>query len=615
MIPILYEDTEKEFTNNGIGRLSDAISCIVHERKNDSYELDMTYPVGGKYFKELQLGRIIYATHDNSKKPQPFDIVSVTSQSRGEVRVVAQHISRRLRGILTKLNHGWFTTGNTVSAFFDDLNDKTENGYIIGDCPFSFHTNITDAKDGYSPQESTFISVYDHLLDVQYGILSVEHGAGTSGEYEFDTFDVTLNKTRGANRGVKMRTGKNVQTLTVDMNNKNIVTGVLAFWHGNDSATGVKRTITINGDTASVLDYGDFGSEADILQSDVLLPYQKVATLDLSSKFSYPPTPEQIRQEAQRYLDQQKEFYTVDTASYSIDLVHNADNTKELQSSDLCDWVIVEDVNLRVQKTLQVTEVWYDTLRNRYTSMTVGVLPKTFKQLVHKENAPVNTKADNLQAQVKDLSKKTVVTQKSYPKGYDPAHPEKWKGNGVIVDDSGREMEEIAKINRHPVFVYKQKSSGGGGTSDGKVWFILRDRINLDYATTLKVYQYSNNTFTKKSCKVISLEIIPTYFYVLNPKENEQYGHTVNARILIELDIGMVLCNCMLTIKLRKCTNSDLNLWTYTSTIREITGMGEDKTRNNPLFVYERKQSSEGIPFDGLIILEGNTQEWSGVSQ
>ena len=323
-------------------------------------------------------------------------------------------------------------------------------------------------------------------MDTQYGLLSVEHGAGTKGEYEFDVFDVHLNKERGTYNGIKMRTGKNVKTLTVDSNNKNVVTGVLAFWHGNDPMKGIDRTITISGDTASVLDKNDFGSTADILTSGVSLPYQKVVPLDLSSKFSYPPTIDQIRQEAQFYLDQQREFYMADSASYSIDLVYNSNNTAELQSADLCDWVMVEDVTLRVQKKLQVTEVWYDTLRNRYTSMSVGVLPKTFKQLVHKENKHVNQKADNVQAQVKDLAAKTDVENKVYPTDYDPAHPENWKpSGGAMVDKDGNQVEQVATINRRPVFV---KTVGGGGSSCDLSLCIASDSFVIYQAELLKVF-------------------------------------------------------------------------------------------------------------------------------
>ena len=56
MIPILYEIDETKFSTNGIGRLSEAISCTVTEKKNSDYTLELMYPVKGKYFKELQPG-------------------------------------------------------------------------------------------------------------------------------------------------------------------------------------------------------------------------------------------------------------------------------------------------------------------------------------------------------------------------------------------------------------------------------------------------------------------------------------------------------------------------------------------------------------------------------
>ena len=44
MIPILFDSDEENFTSNGIGRLSDAISCVVLEERNGRYELEMEYP-------------------------------------------------------------------------------------------------------------------------------------------------------------------------------------------------------------------------------------------------------------------------------------------------------------------------------------------------------------------------------------------------------------------------------------------------------------------------------------------------------------------------------------------------------------------------------------------
>lgn len=45
MIPVLYETNTMEFVTNGIGKLASAISCIITEERNGSYELEMTYPI------------------------------------------------------------------------------------------------------------------------------------------------------------------------------------------------------------------------------------------------------------------------------------------------------------------------------------------------------------------------------------------------------------------------------------------------------------------------------------------------------------------------------------------------------------------------------------------
>lgn len=48
MIPCLYASTKVKFDHNGIGKLADAQSCIVTEKRNGSFELEMVYPADGK---------------------------------------------------------------------------------------------------------------------------------------------------------------------------------------------------------------------------------------------------------------------------------------------------------------------------------------------------------------------------------------------------------------------------------------------------------------------------------------------------------------------------------------------------------------------------------------
>ena len=55
MIPILFKQNETEFVTNGIGKLSETISCIVEEARNGIYELSLKYPITGKFFDEIEL--------------------------------------------------------------------------------------------------------------------------------------------------------------------------------------------------------------------------------------------------------------------------------------------------------------------------------------------------------------------------------------------------------------------------------------------------------------------------------------------------------------------------------------------------------------------------------
>ena len=51
MIPILYSPTETNFTTNGLGGLSDCISCEVTEERNGAYTMQIVYPIDGLHFR------------------------------------------------------------------------------------------------------------------------------------------------------------------------------------------------------------------------------------------------------------------------------------------------------------------------------------------------------------------------------------------------------------------------------------------------------------------------------------------------------------------------------------------------------------------------------------
>ena len=54
MIPCLYASTETKFDHNGIGKLADAQSCTVTEKRNGSYELKLVCPADGIHAEMLE---------------------------------------------------------------------------------------------------------------------------------------------------------------------------------------------------------------------------------------------------------------------------------------------------------------------------------------------------------------------------------------------------------------------------------------------------------------------------------------------------------------------------------------------------------------------------------
>lgn len=465
MIPILYDKNEKQFTSNGIGRLADSISCKVTEKRNSIYQVTLEYPVQGKLSEHIKVGNIVFCKTNYKKKCQPFDIVEMEANG-ATLRITAEHISRRLK----------YAVFNRTTLFLVDPKTTFESietdmrGNIIGIDDFHFMSDVTESdvkkylNDNNIVLYSPDCNVGDNLFDFfegQSGILSrkmtladdgkyVVAGYGDCGDFLFDGFNVSFLKQRGDDAGVKLRTGSNVQRLTFLEEDRQSVTAVCPVWKGRNPTTGAQMEKSLR----------DFDDASDgIVYSDKKYEYHRIVKLDLSTVFEQSPTKSEMISEAQRYMKDHERNNLNSYCSYSIDVPQTKSDF--LDCIELCDLVTIEDVDLKIQKKLKVTEIEYDSLRERITRLVVGNPKPTFPELLERKNSIFIDNVNRSLTRTDDLSQKTTVKQKTYPVGYDPSHPENWKNDGQkLVDESGREMEEIAEVNRHPVFVYKE--SGGG---------------------------------------------------------------------------------------------------------------------------------------------------------
>ena len=134
---ILFEVNEKSFTNLGLGILTDAIKCVVKEKLNDEFTLEMEYPVTGKHFSKISIDRILYCNPNPYDNAQAFRINNITKPINGIVVVNAVHLSYDLNNIPI----------NAISGDnLQDLLSKIQNGSVIEIDPEKICYDWTDRK-------------------------------------------------------------------------------------------------------------------------------------------------------------------------------------------------------------------------------------------------------------------------------------------------------------------------------------------------------------------------------------------------------------------------------------------------------------------------------------
>ena len=336
MIPILYTADETEFTTNGLGRLVDCISCEVTEERNGVYEIELVYPVDGHHYGDIEIGRIIYTTHDATKDPQPFDIYKKSTPIDGNVTFYAHHISYRLNEHVVRPFSVTGTAGEALNAL------KTNS---INTCHFTFASDKT-GRLTYKVREPDTIR---RLLGGQENSILDVYG---SGDYTFDDFSVTLG-TRGADRGVTVRYGKNLTDITAEANAEGSFNGVVPFWANEDSVV-----LYSNG-------YVTVGTPSEV----------RLAPLDLSDRWENAPRNDQLYQAALDYLNDNKPWepdHNIEVGFAALWQTEDYATVENLQRIVLCDTVGVYFVAAGVSAKMRVVKVVYDSLADKYISIELG---------------------------------------------------------------------------------------------------------------------------------------------------------------------------------------------------------------------------------------------------
>lgn len=336
--PILYSATETNFDHNGIGILSDSVSCEVTEEANGSFELAMTYPMDGIHYEDIADRAIIKAKADQFRDPQLFRVYAVSKPMSGIVTVLAEHISYDLSGIPVKP----FSADSVALA----LSMLKSNAVVP--CPFNFWTD-KDTSAEFSVKMPA--SIRSRLGGVAGSILAVY-----GGDYEFDNYTVKLHNNRGLNRGVSIRYGKNLTDIKQDQNCSSVATGVYPYW--------------VNPESGELVELPE-----KIINAPGTYNFVKIRTVDFSQSFEKKPTEEQLRKKTESYIKNNdigvpKVSMTISFAQ--LEQTEEYKHLKLLERVSLFDMVNVEFPALRVSATAKAVKLVYDVLADRVKSVTLG---------------------------------------------------------------------------------------------------------------------------------------------------------------------------------------------------------------------------------------------------
>lgn len=342
MTPILYDSDETNFTSNGIGRLSDAISCKVTEERNGQFELEMEYPLDGSHYSDLKYGRFILATPSYNADPEPFEIYKAVRNLNGKMTFYARHISYRLSLIPTMP----FSASTCAEAFTGLKNNAAE------ECPFTFYTDKA-AEGNFSVDVPSSIR---SLLGGQTGSILDVFGTG---EYKWEKYKVSFLLHRGETKAVSIRYGKNLTDLKQEESIENTITGIVPYWKGNVENQDVTVTLP------EKVVYSDNADK---------FPYKRTTPVDFSSDFQEKPTEEQLRNDAKSYIKNNN--IGVPSVNLKVSFVNLADTEeyKGLTDEDirLCDTVNVVYEKLGITAQAKVIKTVWNVLKDSYDSIELG---------------------------------------------------------------------------------------------------------------------------------------------------------------------------------------------------------------------------------------------------
>ena len=344
MIPVLYKANSTNFDTYGIGVLKDCTSCEVTEERNGAFECQFKYPIHGTLYKEITTERLVKAKPNDTAADQVFRIYRISTPINGEVTVYAQHISYDLLGVAALQ---WASDSISPSLAMERVFQNTATPHN-----FTCQTDYSAAK-AFSVSKPQ--SVRACLGGVSGSFLDL-----WGGEFEWDNFNVIHHQGRGQKTGVVIEYGKNLTDLEHENENADVYTDLLPY-----------AVITAEDGTETVITL----SEVLIPIAETTLVQRKTLIRDFTEYFDElnPISESGLRAFAYKYLSNNPLGVSTPTVKVAFEpLWKQPEYAAVLERVSLCDTVTIRHSVLGITAKAKVITTVYDTLAEKYISITLG---------------------------------------------------------------------------------------------------------------------------------------------------------------------------------------------------------------------------------------------------
>lgn len=350
MIPYVLDENKSlstlvNTTNNGLGRLVECQSFIVHEALNGEYTAKMEVPIVAYNSGLLHHGGIVKAKSDNITDWQLFRIRSFSkSLKAGMIVCEMNHISYDLKKIVCKFN------GNLAVSPSNALTTIANN--TVGTNPFTITTSQTNEFGNLSlltPQSIKETLIGENSMLSTWG-----------GDVYWDNLNVQLMDRRGEDKyGVVVQYGKNILDAKQEYEISNTYTHLLGYAFTPAFGTAIVDTQLI-----------------EAVASD----YPRVMLMDFSQQAtkesSYASTPlYYIHKWATEYVennDISSPKVSLGIDFLSLESMNEYDLIHDMQSINLGDTVTVRVSPLGLNLQGMCIEREYDALNERHTKLQLG---------------------------------------------------------------------------------------------------------------------------------------------------------------------------------------------------------------------------------------------------